>query len=96
MHGGDVKYLDDVGDDLVAHKMAVKLNVFRPFMEGWIFGDVDCRLVVAIKNCWLGMANFQILEKIEDPLDFAACVSECPIFSFTGRAGDGGLLFSLP
>ncbi|CAI0418747.1 unnamed protein product, partial [Linum tenue] len=42
MHGGDMKHFDDVGDDLFAHKMAVKFNVFRPFVKGWIFGDVDC------------------------------------------------------
>jgi len=59
-------------------------------------GDLNSRVVVAIKGCRKCERKLEVLKNVRQPLNFTRSGSECTIFSFRAVAGDGLLLLGFP
>lgn len=91
-----MKNPSETQSDLIAHKVNVNLNVFRPLVMNWTGGKVDRRNIVAKNKSGLRWRTVKIGKKPVHLGGICNCISNSPIFNLGTRTRSGSLTLRRP
>ncbi|PNX62593.1 hypothetical protein L195_g061219, partial [Trifolium pratense] len=67
---------------LFTHNMEVNIKVFCAFVEDRISSNMECTLVLTIKNRKFGTSDMKIIEQVDKPLELTSCSSKSTVLCF--------------
>ena len=84
---------DNLFLDQLSQIMEMKFNMIHLTMCNKIIGDLDCTLIIIVKNSWGFDRKLEITQEFSDPKNFHASINSTMILSFSGWQRDN-LFFS--